>query len=78
MINQRLILKGLISLLTLVVILATYGFYADPLFKLSNEQVSPWIQAQFPGPEPSFVWNVAAKVSLFSLESGPLVFILAH
>ena len=62
----------------LLLILGTYPLYNGPLFDASVDHVIPKVQSRQAGAEDRHGWTFFSSASIFSLENGSIVFILAN
>ena len=66
----------IVSTVAFAVIIGTYSLYADKLFKESCETFIPSVQLR--GVIGTEGWSFFDNISIFSLENGPILIILAN
>lgn len=76
--SKRNIIITIASIVALAIIIGTYSMYADKLFQDSYETLIPYVQSRRHSQRATKSWSFFTKASIFSLENGPILIILAN
>ena len=75
--DKKLLIKISIALVSFGIIVSTYSLYEQSLLDQSIEIIDS-LQERDPDKGEVRFWTIFAKISLFSLQNGPMIFIVAN